>query len=112
MIYHITSRQQWSESQHLSHYHDASLQTEGFIHGSTRDQLIGSANLHFQGQSDLVVLCLDEPRLQAEVRYENLTGGSPVFPHIYGPVNIDAIVEVHDLLPTADGTFQLPSALT
>jgi uncharacterized protein (DUF952 family) len=56
-------------------------------------------------------LCIDEQRVTTGIRYENLTGGAPLFPHIYSPLNADAIVEVLDLPQTADGAFQLPPQL-
>lgn len=111
MIFHIMPQADWSDAQHLAAYQPASLGAEGFIHCSTREQLVGSATLHFHGQSNLVVLCIDEQRVEAGIRYENLTGGAAQFPHIYGPLNADAIVDVLDLPQTSDGAFQLPPPL-
>jgi uncharacterized protein (DUF952 family) len=111
MIFHILPQAEWSDVQHQTAYHPASLDLEGFIHCSTREQLIESATLHFHGQSNLVVLCIDEQRVEADLRYENLTGGAPQFPHIYGPLNAHAIVDVLDLPPTLEGAFQLPPQL-
>ena len=111
MIFHIVPQADWSDVQHQAAYQPASLGAEGFIHCSTREQLVESATLHFHGQSHLVVLCIDEQRVAADIRYENLTGGTLLFPHIYGPLNADAIVDVLDLPQTADGTFHLPPQL-
>ncbi|MDH3601821.1 MAG: DUF952 domain-containing protein [Candidatus Tectomicrobia bacterium] len=111
MIFHIMPQADWSDAQHQVTYQPVSLDSEGFIHCSTREQLVESATLHFHGQSNLVVLCIDEPRVEADIRYENLTGGTPQFPHIYGPLNADAIVDVLDLPQTPNGAFQLPPRL-
>lgn len=111
MIFHIVSQADWSDAQHQAAYQPASFGIEGFIHCSTREQLVSSATLHFHGQSHLVVLCIDEQRVTTGIQYENLTGGAPLFPHIYGSLNADAIVEVLDLPQTADGAFQLPPQL-
>ena len=111
MIFHIVPQANWSDAQPQAAYQPTSLGTEGFIHCSTREQLVGSATLHFHGQSHLVVLCIDEQRVAADIRYENLTGGALLFPHIYGPLNADAIGDVLELLQTAAGAFYLPPQL-
>jgi uncharacterized protein (DUF952 family) len=111
MIFHIVPQADWSDAQPQAPYQPESLSAEGFIHCSTREQLVGSATLHFQGQSTLVVLCIDEQRVEAGIRYESLTGDAPLFPHIYGPLNADAIVDVLDLPQSDDGAFQLPPQL-
>ena len=112
MIFHIVPQADWSDAQHQAAYHPTSLDAEGFIHCSTREQLVDSATLHFHGQSNLVVLCIDEPRVEVNIRYENLAGGTSQFPHISGPLTADAIVDVLDLPHTPDGAFQLPPQLT
>jgi uncharacterized protein (DUF952 family) len=111
MIFHIVPQAIWSDAQSQAAYQPASLGTEGFIHCSTREQLLGSATSHFHGQSHLVVLCIDEQRVAADIRYENLTGGALLFPHIYGPLNADAMVDVLELPQTAAGAFYLPPQL-
>lgn len=112
-IFHITPRQQWQAVQQQGVYRCESLETEGFIHCSTLPQVVRVANLFYAGQSGLVLLCIDGDRLQAELRYDAVEtdSGSEAFPHIYGPVNLGAIVQVLDFQPEPDGTFQLPPAL-
>ena len=60
MIYHITKRAAWEQSLTKGHYSASSLDSEGFIHCSTRDQVLGVAQDLFRGQSDLVLLCINE----------------------------------------------------
>ncbi len=69
------------------------------------------ANFLFCGQTDLVLLCIDSRKVGADIRDENLEGGDNLFPHIYGPLNIDAVIKVLDFQPQANGTFVLPKAL-
>ncbi len=107
-IFHITPRACWLQQQAGPHYRAASLSTEGFIHCSTREQLVESADLHFCGQSDLVVLCIAAQRVSAAIRYEDLSGRGVPFPHIYGSLNVEAVVDVLPLPPAPDGTFRLP----
>jgi uncharacterized protein (DUF952 family) len=87
------------------------LVTHGFIHCSTPDQVHKPANLAL-GLTDLVLLEIDEARLPSPVRYEPGDPGDPqLFPHVYGPIPLTAIVAVHDFPPNPDGTFSLPPAL-
>jgi uncharacterized protein (DUF952 family) len=92
------------------------LRAEGFIHCSTPAQVIDTANRFYRGQDDLVVLCIDESRLKAELKYEapamrrGETVGS-LFPHLYGELNVDAVVRVDELLCEPDGSFRLPDGL-
>ncbi len=81
---------------------------EGFIHCSTREQVIQVANARFQGQSGLVLLCIDTEKVAAEIVYENLEGGPQLFPHIYGELNTNAVVRAAEFEPDAAGYFALP----
>jgi uncharacterized protein (DUF952 family) len=108
-IFHITSRDAWSEAQATGAYTADSLATEGFIHCSTADQYTWVANQRFRGRRDLVLLHIDPTRLGSEVRYENLEGGATVFPHVYGAIPIGAVLSVTPLMPGTDGTFSDPA---
>jgi uncharacterized protein (DUF952 family) len=111
LLLHITTRNAWEQARREGAYRAASLASQGFIHCSTREQVIDVANGIFRGQRDLVLLCIDGGRLSAEVRYENLEGGTRLFPHIYGAVNLEAVRTVEDFIPADDGLFRLPDAL-
>ncbi|MEW6279433.1 MAG: DUF952 domain-containing protein [Candidatus Eremiobacterota bacterium] len=104
MIYHLTPRSWWEAHAHAVYRHP-SLDEEGFIHCSTREQLVGTANRYFRGVSGLVALVVDPTRLRAEVRWE---GG---FPHVYGPLEREAVLGVVAFPPGRDGTFTLPEGL-
>jgi uncharacterized protein (DUF952 family) len=108
-IYHITHRQAWDQARQLGSYHGDTLATEGFIHCSTREQVIRTADLYYRGQSDLVLLCIDPARVKTEIRYETSMGGEE-FPHIYGPLAITAVRQIVPLVPDQDGFFSMPSA--
>ena len=111
MIYHITTRDAWEQPHPDGLHRDPSLETEGFIHCSTLEQLAGSANRHFAGRTGLVILAIDPKRVQARIVYENLYGGEQQFPHIYGPLEQDAVTSVIDFPPGPDGVFSLPDSL-
>ncbi len=110
MICHIVKRSEWMLAVAHGTYAPASLRDEGFIHCSTSAQLIGTANRFYRGQDDLVVLCVDESRLTAELRYEapkmnHGESSGELFPHLYGELNVDAVVQVIELPCEVDGSF-------
>ena len=105
MIFHITSAATWATAQAGGAFTADSLVSEGFIHCSEADQYCWVANQRFRGRQDLVLLHIDETRLQARVERENLEGGERLFPHIYGALNLDAVVQVTPFTPTASGEF-------
>jgi uncharacterized protein (DUF952 family) len=110
-ILHITPRQAWERAVKAGSYTADSLGRQGFIHCSTGEQVLSVADCIFAGRQGLVLLCIQEDLLAAEVKYENLEGGAKLFPHVYGPINLEAVRDVLDFHPSSDGTFELPGAL-
>ncbi len=108
-IFHITSREMWEQTGPT--YSGDTLRSEGFIHCSTAKQALPVANAIFSGRPDLVLLTISAERVKAEIRYENVEGGAELFPHIYGPLNRDAVVSVEPLEVGADGAFVAPPSL-
>ena len=117
MIVHIVKRSEWAEAVGRGTYAPASLRAEGFIHCSTIAQVIDTANRFYRGQNGLVVLCIDERRLKAELKHEapaeprREAAAGEMFPHLYGELNVDAIVRVVELPCEADGSFRLPDEM-
>jgi uncharacterized protein (DUF952 family) len=112
LIYHITSRTSWSAAQKSGAYSADSLTSDGFIHCSRMDQIMRVANSLFTNLRGLVVLVIDPSQLKSEVRWEAGTDkADELFPHIYGLLNLDAVVRVLDYGPGLDGKFRLPQDL-
>jgi uncharacterized protein (DUF952 family) len=117
MIYHLTSRQAWRDAQQRGEYRAESLESEGFIHCSTRTQILPVAEKFYQGQQGLLLLEIDPSLLASELRWEPPSGGAPppgvpegdLFPHIYGPINLNAVVKAYDLESHPDGSYKLPA---
>ncbi len=105
-IFHIVSREAWAAAQAVGEYRGDTLATEGFIHCSRADQVAAVANAFYAGQAHLALLRIERERVAPEVRDE--PSGGDVFPHIYGPLNLDAVVEVLTFAPGADGRFVGP----
>lgn len=121
MIYHITTGSDWEQAQQDGAYHTPSLQTEGFIHCSSREQIIKVANAFYRDLPDLVLLCIETDYLEADLKWEDPahpnpdapppTADSEKFPHVYGEINLNAVVRVVDFPAGEDGMFSLPPDL-
>jgi len=118
-IFHITSREAWNAEQKQGQYTAPSLKSEGFIHCSTRTQVLPVAERFYKGQTGLVILVIDSARLSSGLKWELPFDAAPppgvpasdAFPHVYGPINLDAVVQVIDFIPAADGRFILPAMI-
>jgi len=95
LIFHIACRRALKDG--LSVYEPESIATKGFIHCAEAAQIPDIARRKFAGRRDVVLMRIDTSRVAADIRYENLTGGSELFPHIYGSLNMDAVVSVDPL---------------
>ena len=111
-ILHLTSRAAWSAAQKSRQVVADSLVGQGFIHCSRASQILRVADLYFSGQPGLIILLIDPARLIPELRWEpGLDLETELFPHVYGPINLDAVVEVLDFKSDAAGKFHLPKSL-
>lgn len=121
MIYHITTQRAWEAAKQAGEYTSPSLENEGFIHLSKAEQVIAVANAVYRGKTNLLLLCVEEEKLQAELKWEAPSQpehGDPVpvaeddlFPHLYGALNLDAVARTVDFPAKADGTFDLPESI-
>jgi uncharacterized protein (DUF952 family) len=102
-IFHIAERSAWDLAQETGEYVVPSLEGEGFIHLSTKDQYPLTANRYYRGRTDLVLLEVDEAAL-VDLRYEASTNNE-LFPHLYGPLPVSAVVCVHMFEPEVNGEF-------
>jgi uncharacterized protein (DUF952 family) len=102
-IYHILPRGDWRPG--AGPYRAPSLAGEGFIHCSNHDQVACVANLFYADQEDLLVLVIDAGRLTAPLRDED-AGTGERFPHVYGPIDREAVVEARELRRGPDGLWR------
>jgi uncharacterized protein (DUF952 family) len=110
LIYHIATAADWRRAQRDGEYVTPTigrtLAEEGFIHASTATQVADVANRYYRGVADdLVVLVIHPGRLRSPLRYERVPGAGEPFPHIYGPLNADAVLAARPFPPNPDGTF-------
>ena len=105
VIYHIAAAADWEQAQRAGEYtmstRGRTLADEGFIHAATAGQVPVVAAAYYRDVPDLVLLVIDPERVGPELRYELVPGQPDPYPHIYGPLNLDAILETRP--------FQAPS---
>jgi len=90
-VFHITDKNAWNKAQKKGIYAGDTLESDGFIHCCLSAQITGVLEKWFRGKSNLVVLEIETDLLKSKVVFETLEGGEEKFPHIYGPVNLEAI---------------------
>ena len=94
IIYHVTTAAEWKTAQEKGFYEAASLKTEGFIHCSEQHQVAGVLERYFQDKNGLVKLVIDTSKLSSRYVQEWSPSTMDTFPHIYGPVNTGAVIDI------------------
>ena len=95
IIYHITTDAIWNLSREIGEYTAPSLKEEGFIHCSQQSQLADVKQRYYADRNDLLLLTIDTEKLTSPVIFEWSPSVQDTFPHVYGPINIDAVTEVN-----------------
>ncbi len=101
---HMTPREVWERQRAVAVYVPEGFEREGFVHCTNGEQeLIAVGNRYYTADPrPFVVLTLESMRLSAPIRYDD---GGTVFPHVYGPLETVAVVDVRELVRGADGNF-------
>ena len=97
MIYHVTRKEDWAKALSNGFYEAASLKTEGFIHTSSVNQITGVLERYFENEKELVLLHIDENKLTSPVKYQLAVSVQEIFPHVFGTINLDAVVKTEML---------------
>jgi glutathione S-transferase len=94
LIYHIASAADWTQAQEIGEYTTSTkgvtLEQQGFIHAGTADQ-VGPVAAFYVDEPDLVLLVINVDKVGPEIRYDDVPGHPRPYPHIYGPLNVDAV---------------------
>jgi uncharacterized protein (DUF952 family) len=107
-IYKICSKAALAEAKAKGRFEGSGSDLrDGFIHFSSAEQLEGTLDMHFAGQEDLVLLAVDTERLGERLRWEPSRAGA-VFPHLYGPLDVGAVVWTEPIALGPDGRPRLP----
>jgi uncharacterized protein (DUF952 family) len=108
ILVHLCSNDDWRSAQARGEHRPPSLSESGFVHLSTPEQVHLPANRLYAGRTDLVLLHIDPTRLTSPVRWEPGVASDPdamVFPHLYGALPANAVINVTPYRPGADGRF-------
>ena len=97
MIYHITTKQQWKSAQEKGFFDESTLHTEGFIHNSTYAQVAGVLERYYKDKADLLLMHIDETKLDAELKYELAPSVNELFPHVFGNINLTAVEKITEI---------------
>lgn len=107
-IYKILPESLWRDAEARGSFDGSPVDlADGYIHFSTAQQARETAGKHFAGQDGLLLAAIDESRLGDALKYEPSRGGA-LFPHLYGPLDLSAVVWVKPLPLGADGTHIFP----
>jgi uncharacterized protein (DUF952 family) len=109
--YHITSGIEWQAAQTKGVYQPQTFTQEKFIHLSYGHQLLTVAHRFYANQRGLVILVIDSSRIKDGLIEENLEGGVELYPHFYGVLPVDAVVNAIAFPCNTDGGFDLPVEL-
>jgi uncharacterized protein (DUF952 family) len=108
VLVHLCPTDDWSVAQGRGELRPESLSSVGFIHLSTPEQVHLPANRLYHGREDLVLLHIDPTLLDSAIRWELGVATDPesmVFPHLYGALPVEAVINVTSYRPSAGGTF-------
>jgi uncharacterized protein (DUF952 family) len=110
-IYKILTEEAFETAMREGRFHgSADDLRDGFIHLSGAHQVSGTLTAHFAGQADLLLLALDAARLGGDLKWEESRGGT-LFPHLYAPLDLAAMLWVEPLSLDAEGRHILPEAV-
>lgn len=115
MIYHLAYKNDWNQAQRSGEYRQSTkgrtLEEQGFIHACAKPAQVDQvANAFYRGDSGLLVLIIDEAKVRSQIRRDPVPGFDTPLPHIYGPLNPDAVIDAVPLETDADGAFKFQPA--
>ena len=93
VIYHVTNQEDWKIAREKGYYEHPSLVAEGFIHCSQDHQVAGVLERYFAGQTGLLKLVIDTDKLKSKFVFDWSPSTADTFPHVYGPINLDAVID-------------------
>lgn len=107
-IFKIATRSDWDAARAAGHLAGTPVDlADGYIHFSTPAQLAQTLERHYWGRSDLVLLTVDPDRIGVPLTWEPARDGD-LFPHLYAPLPLTAVVAERPLDARPDGGFDLP----
>lgn len=109
MIYHIISKEKWASHKDNTYYFTSSIEREGYIHCSFDTQIMKVADTFYKSEKDLLILCINENKLDVEYKTEDLFNLNEKYPHVYGGIIIKSIEKIVELTLDKEGDFIKPN---
>jgi uncharacterized protein (DUF952 family) len=106
----VADKNNWKRAEKEGLYENQSLDTKGFIHCSDPSQITKVVHKNFKNKEDLEILVIDPSKLESLVKYEPSRSGD-MYPHVYGPINTEAVIRTIDFSTNSKGDFLLPEDL-
>lgn len=112
MFIYTATPNEWEDIKTKKYFHDNRFHKEGFIHCSYPHQTLQVLNKHYKNDKTVILLVIDPEKLTSPWKLEDLKNKGESFPHVYGDINRDAVMETHKIHRGADGIFVQISYLT
>jgi uncharacterized protein (DUF952 family) len=109
LIYILVRPSSWALAVDSGLFYERSLSNEGFIHASSWRQLDRVANHYFADTNELLLIGVDPAQVKPPIRWEISASTGDRYPHIYGPLNVDATVILQTFQRSPNGRFELPT---
>ncbi|WP_445665024.1 DUF952 domain-containing protein [Fodinibius sp. AD559] len=107
LLFHITTKDDWKQFNNSGSYEPESLESEGFIHCSTGEQVEATANRIFGDKDEILLLVIDATTLHEDIKYEKNEDTGEKFPHLYSPLNTNAIIDKITIKAEDNGNFDI-----
>lgn len=107
LLFHLTTKENWDKYKQSGNYEPESLDIDGFIHCSTGSQVEDTANRFFAEQDEILLLIIDASMIREDVKYEKDEETGEKFPHIYGPISVNAIIDKIEIKAEDNGQFNI-----
>lgn len=112
ILFHVAKQNDYCESLNTGFYGEFSIKKDGFVHCSTIENLVEVANDNLKTiQENLIILCIETEKLRSKVKWEKRGSKGIEFPHVYGLINLDAVIKTVNFLKDKNGNFYLPVGL-
>ena len=107
LIFHLVRKKDWKEQKKEARYHPETIDSKGFIHCSSGKNIEEVANRLFRGERRILLIVINTSLIEPELKYEKDEETNISYPHIYGPLNLDAVIDKIELVPEEDGSFKI-----
>ena len=103
-VYRLATGAEWAEAQKIGRVPLRSIdEKDGYIHLSSRDQLLETARLHFAGENDLLALEIPLHPIASHVKFELAPKRGEAFPHLFASLEVSWVSQALRLVPAKDG---------